>query len=302
MSDNPNNLSPPTLDLLCHELRDIVEWRQLAINLKVRYSDVITIEIKYNYDVTECRMHALQKWLQQVNTVHSWHTVANAVKNINPSVAERIKKNYAPIIDEISDQSILQGSNNDIICTIQRRDNNCMARKNAKLLLIISLLLAILVVTVVVLIVLFIRLLPISALTNPKTGVPMSASSMSSIFPLSFTNTVTISSTLVTSSSISSSLSPTLSVSYANTIMTSSILVTSSSISSSLSPTLSVSYANTIMISSILVTSSSISLSLSPTLSVSYANTIMTSSILVTSSSISFSLSPTPSPKPGNAN
>ena len=204
MSDNPNNLSPPTIDLLCRELRDIVEWERLAISLKVPYVEVTSIQREY-HDVQRCKLHALQQWLQQTNNVHSWRTVASAVNDVNPAVAECIKQKYAPVLDEVP---------NHLTLLNQRRGNNCMARINAKILLIISLLLVILVGITACLIVLIILLRASdSALTYSMTttGVPMytSASSMSSIFPLSYTNTMAISSTLVTSSMITSSLSPT---------------------------------------------------------------------------------------------
>ena len=256
MSDNPNNLSPPTLDLLCHELKDVVEWDRLAISLKVPYVEVTSIQREY-HDVQRCKLHALHKWLQQANNVHSWRTVASAVNDINPAVAEHIKQKYAPIIDKVLEQSTSSPSppppppsppynnhtkNNDSNgsnYTLEKK--KWLTKKNAIRLLIISLLVGILVGIIACLIVLITRLRASdSALTSPMTitaaPIYMSATSMSSI-SVSYTNTIMKSSSLVTSSSITSSPSPTLFVSYANTIMKSSSLVTSSSISSSPSPT-----------------------------------------------------------------
>ena len=201
MSDNPSNLSPPTLDLLCYELRDVVEWDQLAIYLKVPPVRVACIRREYN-DVQQRKMYALQKWLQQDDTVHSWRVVADAVKLIYPVVAECIEEKYALVLDEVSNQSTLQGNNcnNEVN---QRRGYYSRSRNNVPGLLMISLSNAVIVVVIIFLIifliVLFTYLIPkISTETfaHPMTtmGEPMYKSA---------------SSTLITSSLMTSSLSPT---------------------------------------------------------------------------------------------
>ena len=95
MSDN---LSPPTLDLLCDELRQVVEWDQVAVSLKVSYVDIKSIESQYS-ELAQRKMHSLQKWLDQTNTVHSWRTIADAVEKVNPAVGENIRTKYATILD-----------------------------------------------------------------------------------------------------------------------------------------------------------------------------------------------------------
>ena len=101
MSDN---LSPPTLDLLCDELRQVVEWDQVAVSLKVSYVDIKSIETQYS-ELAQRKMHSLQKWLDQTNTVHSWHTIADAVEKANPAVAENIRTKYATILDLVPSTS-----------------------------------------------------------------------------------------------------------------------------------------------------------------------------------------------------
>lgn len=191
MSDNTSNLSPPTLDLLCQELRDVVEWDQVATNLKVPYVEIASITTRY-HGVQQCKMHALQRWLEQVNTVHSWRVVANAVKHINPAVAMRIERNYALVLDEESNQSALQGSNE----TNQRRGYYSRARNNVPWLLMICLSHLVILVVIITLIVLFTYLIFKISTINPMTttGAPMYSSA---------------SSTLVTSSLMTYSLSPT---------------------------------------------------------------------------------------------
>ena len=97
MSDN---LSPPTLDVLCDELRLVVEWDQVALSLKVSYVDIKSIETQYS-ELAQRKMHSLQKWLDQTNTVHSWRTIADAVEKVNPAVAENIRTKYATILDSV---------------------------------------------------------------------------------------------------------------------------------------------------------------------------------------------------------
>ena len=70
MSDNH---SPPTLHLLCEELKEVFEWEQLAVSLKVPTADRKDAMERYPHGgIPERKMHCLQKWLEQSNTVHSW--------------------------------------------------------------------------------------------------------------------------------------------------------------------------------------------------------------------------------------
>ena len=121
MSDN---LSPPTLHLLCDELEEVVEWNKLAIALKVQYKDIKSIEGQYP-GLWERKMHCLQKWLDQSNTVHSWRTIADAVDKINPAVAEHIRNKYAIILDDVPSTTQYEEctSQNDDIISISHHIN-----------------------------------------------------------------------------------------------------------------------------------------------------------------------------------
>ena len=96
MSDD---LRLPTLKLLCDELRHVVEWDRLAMHLDVPFYVIKDIEQQFP-GIEQRKMHCLQKWLDQNNTVHSWHTVADAVDKVNPAVAEHIRQKYASILDQ----------------------------------------------------------------------------------------------------------------------------------------------------------------------------------------------------------
>ena len=94
----------PTLNLLCDELREVVEWDQIAVNLKVSYGDIKSIEGQYP-DLWRRKMDSLQKWLDQSNTVHSWCTIADAVERVNSRVAEHIRTKYAAVLDQVPSHS-----------------------------------------------------------------------------------------------------------------------------------------------------------------------------------------------------
>ena len=99
MSDN---ISPPTLHILCRELKEISEWEKLAVYLNL--PDHVIQDAKECYPhggIWERKMHCLKKWLDQPNTVHSWSTIADAVDKVNLSVAEHIRKKYATILDQV---------------------------------------------------------------------------------------------------------------------------------------------------------------------------------------------------------
>ena len=98
MSDN---LSPPTLDVLCDELRQVVEWDQVAVSLKLPFVDIEDVRGRFS-TINQCKMYSLQKWLNQTNTVHSWCTIADAVEKVNPAVAENIRTKYATILDQVT--------------------------------------------------------------------------------------------------------------------------------------------------------------------------------------------------------
>ena len=97
-------VSPPTLDILCDELREVVEWDQVAVSLKVSYVDIKCIEAEYS-GLARRKMHFLEKWLNQTNTIHSWRTIADAVEKVNPAVAERIRTKYATVLDLVPSTS-----------------------------------------------------------------------------------------------------------------------------------------------------------------------------------------------------
>ena len=123
MSDN---LSPPTLDVLCNELREVVEWDLVAIYLKVDNIDIQDSRERCT-GIQQCKSYCLQKWLDQTNTVHSWCTVADAVEKVNPPVAENIRTKYATILDLVSstssntEYSSLNTCQNDLITKEQQQ-------------------------------------------------------------------------------------------------------------------------------------------------------------------------------------
>ena len=97
-----DDLHSPTIDLLCDELRDVVEWDNLAVYLKVPYVDIEDARERYR-GIWQRKMHCLKKWLQldQSKTVHSWRTVADTVEKVdNYAVAEHIRQKYASILDQ----------------------------------------------------------------------------------------------------------------------------------------------------------------------------------------------------------
>ena len=56
MSDN---LSPPTLDVLCDELRQVVEWDQVAVSLKLPFVDIEDVRGRFS-TLNQCKMYSLQ--------------------------------------------------------------------------------------------------------------------------------------------------------------------------------------------------------------------------------------------------
>ena len=99
MSDN---ISPPTLFLLCRELKEISEWEELAIYLKLPDHIIQDAKERYpNGGIWNRKKHCLKKWLNQAKTVHSWRTVADAVEEVNARLAENIRKKYTKILDQV---------------------------------------------------------------------------------------------------------------------------------------------------------------------------------------------------------
>ena len=102
MSDN---ISPPTVNLLCRELEEISEWEKLAVYLDL--PDHVIQDAKECYPnggIWERKMHCFKKWLDKTNTVHSWRTIADSLEKVNARVAENIRSKYATIIDQVPSQ------------------------------------------------------------------------------------------------------------------------------------------------------------------------------------------------------
>ena len=107
MSDN---ISPPTVNLLCRELEKIFEWEKLAVYLNLRDHVIQNAKVSYPHGgIWDLKMHCLKKWLEQTNTVHSRHTIADAVEGINARVADSIRTKYATILYQVNqtDSNIL---------------------------------------------------------------------------------------------------------------------------------------------------------------------------------------------------
>ena len=125
MSDN---LSPPTLYLLCDELKQVVEWDKLAVYLKVPYVDIEDARERHR-GTWQRKMHCFKKWLDQSNATHarSWHTVADAVENVNPAIAEHIRQKYASILDQASQHDDDHQPANDSIIKEHQMHKLCLA-------------------------------------------------------------------------------------------------------------------------------------------------------------------------------
>ena len=100
MSDN---ISPPSVNLLCRELEGIFEWEKLAVCLNLPNHVIQDAKVCYPHGgIWELKMHCLKKWLEQTNTVHSWRTIVDAVEGVNARVADSIRTKYATILDQVN--------------------------------------------------------------------------------------------------------------------------------------------------------------------------------------------------------
>ena len=70
------------------------DWQNLGVFLKISDSDLKQIESDYSGRCRDCVREMIRKWLKQVNPSPSWQDLAEAVKLIDPSIAERIIKQH----------------------------------------------------------------------------------------------------------------------------------------------------------------------------------------------------------------
>ena len=85
--------SPPTLDQLSVELKDIDNWYLLGLQLNIRKDILDSIEKVHDTKMRRC-IETVQHWMNNTNNP-KWETVHEALRNIGESViAARIAKKY----------------------------------------------------------------------------------------------------------------------------------------------------------------------------------------------------------------
>ena len=68
------------------------DWQNIGVFLNISDSDLKQIESDYSGRCRDCIREMIRKWLKQVNPAPSWKNLAEAVEEIDPSIAERIHK------------------------------------------------------------------------------------------------------------------------------------------------------------------------------------------------------------------
>ena len=73
----------------------IADDRQnIGVFLKVSGSDLKQIESDYSSRCRDCAREMIRKWLIQVNPPPTWKSLAEAIKIIDPSIAETIVREH----------------------------------------------------------------------------------------------------------------------------------------------------------------------------------------------------------------
>ena len=70
------------------------DWQNIGVFLNLPDSDLIQIESDYPGKCRDCVREMIRKWLKQVNPAPSWKNLAEAVEIVDPSIAERIVRQY----------------------------------------------------------------------------------------------------------------------------------------------------------------------------------------------------------------
>lgn len=70
------------------------DWQNIGVFLNLPDSDLIQIESDYPGKCRDCAREMIRKWLKQVNPAPSWKNLAEAVEIVDPSIAERIVRQY----------------------------------------------------------------------------------------------------------------------------------------------------------------------------------------------------------------
>ena len=68
------------------------DWQNIGVFLNISDSDLKQIESDYSGRCRDCVREMIRRWLKQVNPAPSWKNLAEAVEEIDPSIAERIHK------------------------------------------------------------------------------------------------------------------------------------------------------------------------------------------------------------------
>ena len=75
------------------ELKDVTDWQNLGLQLKIRQSVLEEVEIN-NHDVNKRKRSMLIRWLKS-NTKAAWDDIVSALRNMEEMrVAETIEEKY----------------------------------------------------------------------------------------------------------------------------------------------------------------------------------------------------------------
>ena len=78
-------------------LKDLVDWKPLAIQLEMKTTKIEEIDVNNRGRVADCRLEMIQFWLQS-DISRSWQKLIGALKSTDQSVlAEAIKSKYCPM-------------------------------------------------------------------------------------------------------------------------------------------------------------------------------------------------------------
>ena len=80
-------------------LPEAKHWHNIGIFLEVPEPTLEQIESDYRGDCQQCVREMIKRWLKQVNPPPSWKALADALKIINPRLAEQIMSGAANATD-----------------------------------------------------------------------------------------------------------------------------------------------------------------------------------------------------------
>ena len=81
------------------ELKAVVEWKTLGVQLDIRATKIKEIEVNNRYQVAECKHDMVQFWLES-DTSCSWKRLIDALITCDHLVlAEEIRCTYCPLYE-----------------------------------------------------------------------------------------------------------------------------------------------------------------------------------------------------------